>query len=300
MSNSKDLHLLEKPEGYPQWTIYTLGLLRQKECANAIRPPILITVNAVREELIQSGFMAGQLTVTMLVKVVQNRIEKQKMEHSKAAGIIVNQVAERHQHLIVDKEPHDMWNVLRERLLDVSPLSLTDTLLSMSKKKMADYHTADQYCSEYERVLNETIGMLRKDSQLEAKGIEVIVQGFMMTNTGDRYAPLIAQLPRDWKNGTVNFAETSKAITTYAVSGDKAKALSVKQSSKSNQNRIQTCTTPECLARGRGFYSPEQCWVKHPELRPKHLLQNMKPKGATQTNKDSVSETPKEPVQIDS
>lgn len=300
MSNSKNLHLLEKPEGYPQWTVYTLGLLRQKECANAIRPPVPITVNAVRDELIQSGFTAGQLTVTMLVKVVQDRIDRQKVEFSKAAGIIVNQVAERHQHLVVDKEPYDMWLVLRERFLDVSPLSLTDALLFMSKKRMSDYRSADQYCSEYEKVLNESIGMLREDSQLEAKGIEVIVQGFMMTNTGDLYAPLIAQLRRDWKNGTVNFAETSKAITSYAVSTDKTKALSIKQSPKTSQNRLQTCTTPECIARGRGFHAPERCWVKHPELRPKHLLRDMKPKGTTQNNAESVPEASKDPVQIDS
>lgn len=97
----------------------------------------------MRKKLIQSGLTAKQLTVTRLVKVVQGRIEKQKMEFSKAASIIVNQVAERHQYLIVDKKPHDMWKVLKERLLDVSLLSLTDTFFSMSKKKMSDYQNAD-------------------------------------------------------------------------------------------------------------------------------------------------------------
>lgn len=305
MSNQKDLHLLEKSEGYPQWTIYTLGLLRQKHCANAIRPPVPITVGTVREELVQSGFTLAQLTTPTMVKSVQERLDRQKVEFSKAAGIIVNQVAERHQHLVVDKEPHEMWQILKDKFQDVSPLSLTNTLLQMSKKKMSDYRNADQYCSEYEKTLNEIIGMLRDDSLIDAKGIEVIVQGFMMTNTGDLYGPLVAQFRRDWKNGEVNFAETSKAIVSYTVTNsEKAKTLSVKQAPKLYQTpRLQTCTTPECIARGRGFHTPDRCWVKHPELRPKHLLQDMRTRRTTQSNTESIPSATAEanqPVQIDS
>lgn len=261
MSNQKDTHILEKSEDYPQWTIYTLGLLMQKDCAGAVQPLVPVTVNAVRAELVESGFTAGQFTVSMLVKNVQDRMDKQKIELSKAASIIVTQVAERHQHLIIGKDPHEMWTILKERFQDISPMSLTDALLQVSKKKMTDYPSADKYCSAYEKVLNGTIGMLRDNSQLDAKGIEVIVQGYMMANTGETYAPLIAQLRKDWKNGTVDFAGTSKAITTYFVTPDKPKALQVKrQSQRANQTKTPSCTTLECITGGRAdYHTPDQC-----------------------------------------
>ena len=53
-----------------------------------------------------------------------------------------------------------------------------------AKRRWLISANADCYCFRYEKVLNETIGMLREESQLTAKGIEVIVQGFMMANTG--------------------------------------------------------------------------------------------------------------------
>lgn len=82
---------------------------------------------------------------------------------------------------------------------------------------MSDYTSAHEYCSAYGKVLSETIGTLREDFHLDPKGIEVIVQGFMMSNAEEIYAPLIAQLRKDWKNGTVNFTEASKAIINYPV-----------------------------------------------------------------------------------
>lgn len=108
MSSPNDCYVLETPEDYPQWTVHTLGLLQQKCCADAIQPLVPITVNAVREDLVQSGFTATQLTVAMLVEIVHDRKDKQKVRLSKAAGIIIRQVAEHHQHLLVKKEPHQM------------------------------------------------------------------------------------------------------------------------------------------------------------------------------------------------
>ncbi|MCJ1265444.1 hypothetical protein MMC22_005322 [Lobaria immixta] len=217
MSSPNDCYVLETPEDYPQWTVHTLGLLQQKCCADAIQPLVPITVNAVREDLVQSGFTATQLTVAMLVEIVHDRKDKQKVRLSKAAGIIIRQVAERHQHLLVKKEPHQMWETLKERFQDASPWSLTNALLQLSRKKMSDYTSAHEYCSAYGKVLSETIGMLREDFHLDPKGIEVIVQGFMMSNAEEIYAPLMAQLRKDWKNGTVDFTEASKAIINYPV-----------------------------------------------------------------------------------
>ena len=307
MSNQKDTHILEKSEDYLQWTIYTLGLLMQKDCASTVQPLVPVTVNTVRAELVESGFTAEQLTVAMLVKNVQDRMDKQKIRLFKAAGIIDTQIAERHQHLIIGKDPHEMWTILRKRFQEISPMSVTDALLQVSKKKMIDYSSADKYCSAYKKVLNGTIGMLRDDSQLDAKGIEVIVQGYMIANTGETYVLLIAQLCRDWKNGTVDFVRTSKAIITYSVTPDKPKALQVKrQSQRANQTKTPSCTTSECITEGKAnYHTPDQCWIKHPELQPKYPLRNMRTKGTARNTESKPNTEPNskeatEQVYIDS
>lgn len=302
MSDQKN-HLLENSEDYPQWTVYTTSLLHQSDCADAIEPLARFTVRDAKEALLEDGFTARQLTDTTLVKIVQDRKDKDRVKLSKAAGIIVAAVAEKHRHVIVRKAPYEMWQILKERFQNVSSLSLTNALLQISKKKMSDFRNAKDYCSAYEKTLNEATRMLREDSQLDAKGIEVLVQGYMITNSGDIYAPLIAQLRRDWKNGTVNFTETAKAISNYVVSNEKSKALHIKQKpqrSSQTSTQIQTCTTPDCLARGRGFHTPEQCWVTHPELRPKFPLRNMKTRGTKQNTEVKPAGAVEEQVHIDS
>lgn len=193
-----------------------------------------------------------------------------------------------------------MWEALREQFEDISPMGVTDTLLQISRKKMSDFTSASQYCSAYEKAMNKAIGMLRDESEWSSKGIEALVQGYMMANAGETYAPLISQLRRDWKIGTGNFREVTKAIVTY-VTSEKPKALHTKQKfRRSNQSPIQTCTTPECIAKGRGFHLPEQCWIKHPELRPKFQLKDMKPTGTTRLNAESNPEEVKPQLHIDS
>ena len=161
-------HLLEKTEEYPQWTVYTRGLLRLKDCADAIQPFVPFTANDARQELIQSGFTAGQLTNATLVKIVQDRKDKDKAKLSKAAGIIVNQVAQQHQHLIVEKTPHEMWETLRERFQDVSPLNSHKCTSSNQQKEDGRLPPRGPILLHITRkILNETIGMLAEDySQL--------------------------------------------------------------------------------------------------------------------------------------
>ena len=72
--------------------------------------------------------------------------------------------------------------------------------------------------------------MIGEDSDIIAIGVKTLVQGFMMDNSGEACAPLIAQLRRDWKSGEVSFAEVSKAIITYTVNVDKpTKTLHVRR-----------------------------------------------------------------------
>lgn len=120
MSNqvNKAANLLEKAEDYPRWTQYTIGFLRQKNCAWAINAPTPITLESIREGCLDAEFTANQLTGALLIKVLTDKRDKQREQLTRARGIIKNQVAKRHFYLIADKESHEMLAILKPRFQD--------------------------------------------------------------------------------------------------------------------------------------------------------------------------------------
>ena len=223
---SESTFLLDKADDYPAWVMYTTGLLRQKNCAWAISTPPTITLASVRNELVQQGFPLIDLTTSILVKSLNDRRDKQTEQLTRAEGIIQNQVSRRHSHLIANKGALEMWTVLQERFQDLSPMSVTDVLFKLSRRAMTEYKDATEYCAAYEGALNKVSGMLSANSDLTVKGAETIIQGFMLANVGETYAPLIAQIRRDWKSDHSDLAEVSRAITSYAGHmKEKSKAL---------------------------------------------------------------------------
>ena len=268
-------NLLDKAEDYPRWVMYTQGLLRQQNCAWAIEPLIPIVIQDIRADLISGGLLPNQIRPGDLIKILMDKTTKQQEQLTRAGGIIQNKVAERHSHLIANKDAHEMWTILKTRFQDLSPMSATDILFRLSRQNMADFADASLYCAAYETALDKISGMVTATSDLTAKAAEVIIQGFMLANVGDSYAPLIAQLRREWKDKT-DLTETSRAITTYAGNmKEKSKIMLASDQNKRKQPSqpySQICTTPECAARERGNrHPPEKCWVLHPNLKPKRF-----------------------------
>lgn len=85
-----------------------------------------------------------------------------------------------------------MWAILKPRFQDLSPRSATDILHQLLKRTMSDFADVSQYCATYEAALDRIAGMIPADSPLTAQGAEIIIQGFMLANTGESYAPLVA------------------------------------------------------------------------------------------------------------
>lgn len=68
-----------------------------------------------------------------------------------------------------------MWRNLKKHFQDLSPMTLTDALLYISKKKMSDYSDADHYYLAYEKIFNKTIEMIGETSDITAKSIMTLV-----------------------------------------------------------------------------------------------------------------------------
>ena len=300
-SSTEKPHFLENSEHYSAWASYTRGILLKNNCDTAIletQPEI--SLDSIRESLIVSGFTPASLTTSILVKELRDDKNRQKTEMTKAIGIIHGLVASCHYNLINNKTAAEMWAILKNRFQDVAPMSITDVILRVSTKKMRDFDTVSQYCSEYDGAFNQIKGMLIEEVKVNVDSIEFVLQGMLLGNCTDKYDPLIAQLRRDWTHDTTNLSETTKILIAYA------RNLTVKafHTGASNRGRapIGSCTVPECVNRNRTRHWPDECFQKFPHLKRARgdtaesgrvkRQKNSKPEVTTSTPGTTVTTTP--------
>ena len=292
--------LLDKAENYPRWVLNTIGLLKENNCDEIISGSTPINQESAKKELRDHGFSEQDLSPAALIKTVQDQLKTRKDRESRATGIILRQVAERHRSLIASKGAKEMWTILETRFKDLSPMSALDIIAKISKKYMADFSDASDYCSAFESALDKVSGMISEKSLVNAKAAESMIQVLMLNNVNESYAPIIAQLRRDWKEGEVDLSATSRIIVTYAGSmKEKAKTLYTSPSSQKRKRPGYTgepCNHPVCVKEGRfRGHGEAKCWEYHPEQRPTRPSKSIK----TTTTK-TESEGAKPPTVIDS
>ena len=247
------------------------------------------------QQVLGDGFTKANLKDEQIFTKVGDDVEKQSLLMLKAEGIIQMRVAPQHHTLISTRTAGDVWRILKIKFQDIAPMSITDILYNMNSKKMTNYENVTQYCAEYEKALYSIKGMIDEDSELNAKGAEQVLQGYLLRNVIEDYLPLIAQLRRDWITGRSNLKTACRSITAYSISRPERKALHINafRTGVAGNNRKAppgTCTIPECVRRGRTSHLLEKCFQKYPNLRRQtYPLESMKTRG-TRTS-DSKTET---------
>ena len=88
--------ILQGSENYTQWRSYTLGELKQKNCAWAVIGRPEPTKESVREEVIAISFAPSDITPQALWTALSTDIREHRAALSKAEGIIKNSVASQH------------------------------------------------------------------------------------------------------------------------------------------------------------------------------------------------------------
>ena len=100
----------------------------------------------------------------------------------------------------------------------------------------------------------------------------------------------------EWKNGHINIAESTLKLIRFAEIRKENKEntksrgqtgtpqqtalLTTKPAKVSNQAPPGTCTNPDCIKKGITTHYIDRCFLKYPELRPKHSLHQMRTKGS--------------------
>ena len=263
ISSTEKSYLLEKAEHYSAWVSYNRGVLLKNNCDTAtLETQPDVTLDSIRQSLIDSGITQASLTTSILVKELRDDMNRQKTAMTKAIGIIHGLVAPCHFNLINNKTAAEMWATLKTRFQDVAPMSIMDVILRVSAKRMRGFETVGQYCAEYDGAFNQIKGMLVDGAKVNIASIEFVLQGMLLGNTTDMYDPLIAQLRRDWTHDTTSLSETTKTLIAYAGNNTDVKALHTSTSTSSNRGRapIGSCTVPECVARNRTRHWPNECF----------------------------------------
>jgi hypothetical protein len=203
MAASKDsatvsLHKLEKPEDYAAWKQAALGALRKENCEAAVttsyNAPNKLSVEAV---LVAQGFHANDLTVPVVFTRLTHEIEKYNKAIAKAAGIIQDMVGPQWLYILQGQDsPQKMWKALSNRFEKLTPMDPVAVIHELSARQMLspkdDIH---EYCRAYQTGYDKIMSATIKDkSKITAKAAEAILQGFMLRNVAEAYAPLVSQI----------------------------------------------------------------------------------------------------------
>ena len=110
----------------------------------------------------------------------------------------------------------------------------------------------------------------------------------MVRNLGPEYSGLVSSIQSEWKEETTNLADTILRIVRYE---EILKEANPKVLLTSQRAPKGSCTTPECIARNATSHYPDRYWVKHPELRAKYSLRQMRPRGSNRNLKKTATQT---------
>ncbi len=163
------------------------------------------------------------------------------------------------------------------------------------KLRLSDCKDIHEYCSKYQEAFDTVCGLVSTDTEISAKAAEVLLKAGLLTGMENEYSSIVSVMETEWKMGTTNIAESAKKLVCFAEikkendqaprpsDTPKQSALLISKPSKlSNRALPGTYTNPDCIKKGNTQQYTDRCFLKYPELRPKHLLHQMRTKGSKQ------------------
>lgn len=208
--------LLEGVKDYPRWVKHAKAQLQAKACLDAaIFPTVVSNNDTAMAFLLDRGFAAENITQSMIYSHVEKTDARQQKKESEAIGILKSLVSEENQESIEGLSAFEIWATLETQFKDTSPMSLVDTIQKASYIRMSNFVSPSLYCKAFRTALNQVSGMRQPDSPINQKGVESLLQGFMLNGVTDVYKPLVSQLRKDWKNENTNLAAACLSIERY-------------------------------------------------------------------------------------
>ncbi len=150
---------------------------------------------------------------------------------------------------------------------------------------MSDFKDVVEYTSSYQAAFDKITSLLKDDSNLTIKSAEMLHQGAMLMNISEEYTSLISTIETGWTDATTNLSNTVLQIIRHSEIMKGHAKEKVLLTSGIHRAPKGSCTNPECVEKGLTTHYTDRCWIKHPELRAKYTLRQMKPKGSNRNLK---------------
>lgn len=292
--------ILEGSKNYTKWRFYTLGELQQQNCDWAITGRPQQTRESVREAVEKMGFTPTEITPEILYTTLTTELKEYQAALKKAERVIKNSVAHKHQPTLEGKTAEEMWETLKTRFQDSSPMSISRLILDTTKVQLSECTDIHDYCGKYQEAYDTTCSLIGGQCELTAKGAEMLLQAGLLTGMGDENSNVVSMMKLEWKEEETDLASSILRLMRFsdikkenAKPANKASSSVLLTASHSNPGSHRappgTCTNQQCIDKGVTTHYAERCFLKYPELRAKYPLRGMRPRGSrTNLRKDTT------------
>lgn len=281
-STESDVPLLQGIADYPRWARHAQAELQSQNCQEAIfRTEEPLNKEAAIQHFLSIGYARESIRTSTTMDWIEENLDKREERNAKAIGILRKLVGAQNTHLIERKSALEIWTALEARFKDPSPRSQIEAIRKACLMRMADFDSVSRYCNAYKTALNHVCGMLHAESIVNRTVAEALLQEALLANVTETYKPLIAALRQRWTPTNTDLSKACLRIESYnlALSGPKPLHTATNAPHK-HQAPNGSCDFAECVKKHSTAHHKHRCWRKNPALRPKSLLEKMKPRGA--------------------
>lgn len=286
---TKPLIILRNAEDYPNWKSHIISELRQQNCEWAITERATPNLESVKANLILDGFAQADLGPSTLVSALRDEKKDHLSGLGKAVSTIKDHTVASLHPLFLGKTLPEIWSILESRFQNISPMSISTVITDGCMRILSEFQNAVAYTSSYQATYNKVAVLVKEGSCIHMDTVELLLQANMVRNLGPEYSGLVSSIQIEWKEETTNLSDTILRIVRY-------EKILKESNPKVLLTRAQcapkgSCTTPECVARNVTTHSSDRCWVKHPELRAKHSLRQIRSRGSNRNLRKATTPT---------
>ena len=153
-----------------------------------------------------------------------------------------------------------------------------------------------EYTSSYQAAFDKVVGLLTDTSHYTRQSTEMYFQATMLMNIRTKYSALVSAIQKDWKDKTINLAETVLQIIRHFefIEGNEKNKVVLQTSTPRPPPAApkESCKNPECVEKGLTTHYTDCCWIKHPKLRQKYSLGWIRTRGSQRNLRSQAGQDP--------
>lgn len=186
--------ILESLADYPKWRSYTISKLQEKHCRWIIIGRPKPTRESVQANFERMGFSATEFTAQGLYNSLTAEIEKWEVAMEKGEGIIQRSVAQKHHPILENKTGQEMWEILKARFQNVSPMNISRRIVDVTKVKLSSCKNIEEYTSSYREAYDDVCNLVSENSEMTIPAASMVLQGALLLNMGAEYAGIASTI----------------------------------------------------------------------------------------------------------